>query len=472
MKWKISDILILMLTLIISMNILFTFLFLAKRYLEKKMNMSWLSSLLKMVVLFHCFIMPLLSGMILYKSVYVGKAYLESDDFPYWNIINKSSFSLDTGYGNHWVLFLLFSIWFLGFLYYGICKYVQDSILLKKIEKCSVHCRSAQAADQMETLMMTLGLKRPVMLLSNEIIQSPFITGIYEPKIYLPEYSFTQAECELLLKHELIHCKNRDCFFRRLVFLLCALYWFNPFIYKFAEYFIEVNEMACDEKVLEGRSFQVYSLYAELILQMQERAGSSMAVSLTGHTVDGLERRIENIMRNKKMGMKWSVVMVSAVMALLCPITVSAASVGAANMQDWAVETFLETRVEVEPETPYMPEITEYNASNDIIEYALDINARGASKIDVTVKGTDSRYASDNYLSSGSKVVFALQSDDSSDSFNAGVEDSGRKKTYVTSSDGALIHTFQIEQSGTYTIFIEGTSSSSVHITGSVTIFN
>ena len=65
-----------------------------------------------------------------------------------------------------------------------------------------------------------------------------------------------------------------------------------------------------------------------------------MAVSLTGHTVDGLERRIENIMRNKKMGMKWSVVMVSAVMALLCPITVSAASVGAANMQDWAVETF------------------------------------------------------------------------------------------------------------------------------------
>lgn len=172
------------------------------------------------------------------------------------------------------------------------------------------------------------------------------------------------------------------------------------------------------------------------------------------------------------MGMKWSVVMVSAVMALLCPITVSAASVGAANMQDWAVETFLETRVEVEQETPYMPEITEYNDSNDIIEYTLDINARGASKIDVTVKGTDSRYASDNYLSSGSKVVFALQSDDSSDSFNAGVEDSGRKKTYVTSSDGALIHTFQIEQSGTYTIFIEGTSSSSVHITGSVTIFN
>lgn len=90
--------------------------------------------------------------------------------------------------------------------------------IIKKIEKCSVHCRSAQAADQMETLMMTLGLKRPVMLLSNDIIQSPFITGIYEPKIYLPEYSFTQAECELLLKHELIHCKNRDCFFADLYF--------------------------------------------------------------------------------------------------------------------------------------------------------------------------------------------------------------------------------------------------------------
>ncbi|MDE6054969.1 MAG: M56 family metallopeptidase [Lachnospiraceae bacterium] len=470
MKWKISDILILILTLAISINVLIVVISLCKGYLEKKMEMSQLSCLLKIVVLFHFFVMPVLSGVILYKSVYVGKAYLESDDFPYWDIINKSSLS-QTRYGNHWILILLFSIWLLGFIY-AIYKYVQDGILLQKLKKCSTHHCSAQVDDVIKALMPALGLKHSVALLQNEIVQSPFMTGVLRPKIFLPERSFTQTECELLLKHELIHCKNRDCFFRRLVFILCALYWFNPFFSRFAEYFIEVNEMACDQKVLDGQPSGARSLYAELILQMQERASGLMAVSLTGHTVNGLERRIGNIMKKNKTGTKLSVAVISAVMVLFCPLTVSAASVGMANIQDWAVETFVVTRVEVEQEIPYMPEITEYDDSHDVIEYPLNLNARGASKIDVTVKGTDSRYASDAYLPSGSKVSFVLQSDSSSNRFSAGVEDSENKKTYVNSSDGWLEHTIRIEQSGNYTIFIEGTSSNSIHVVGSIIIFN
>lgn len=472
MKWKISDILILILTLAVSINVLISVISLCKGYLEKKMEMSQLSCLLKMVVLFHFFVMPVLSGVILYKSVYVGKAYLESDDFPYWDIINKSSLSQETGYGNHWILLLLFFIWLLGFIYYGIYKYVQDGILLKKLKKCSTHYCSAQADDVIKALMPALGLKHSVALLSNEIVQSPFMIGVLKPKIFLPERSFTQTECELLLKHELIHCKNRDCLFRRLVFIMNSLYWFNPFFSRFAEYFIEVNEMACDQKVMDGQSPRARFLYAELILQMQERANGLMAVPFTGHTVNGLERRIENIMKKNKTGTKLSVAAISVVVAFFCPFTVSAASVGMANIQDWVVETFVVTKVEVEQEISNIPEIIEYGDSHDKIEYSLNLNARGASKIDVTVKGADSRYVSDTYLPSGSKVSFVLQSDNSTDHFSAGVEDSESKKTYVNSSDGWLEHTIRIEQSGNYTIFIEGTSSNSIHVVGSITIFN
>ena len=61
-----------------------------------------------------------------------------------------------------------------------------------------------------------------MLLLSNEIIQSPFMTGIFKQKIFLPESNYTQEEWGLLLKHELVHCKIRIIFFADL-YLFYAL---------------------------------------------------------------------------------------------------------------------------------------------------------------------------------------------------------------------------------------------------------
>ena len=44
------------------------------------------------------------------------------------------------------------------------------------------------------------------------------------------------------------------------------------------------------------------------------------------------------------------------------------------------------------------------------------------------------------------------------------------KRIYVQTSNGWIDHTFSIEQSGSYKIFLEGTTSKSIHITGSITI--
>lgn len=68
--------------------------------------------------------------------------------------------------------------------------------------------------------MNELGLKGPVLLLSNEIIQSPFMTGIFEQKIFLPESNYTQEEWGLLLKHELVHCKIRIIFSQTCIYFM------------------------------------------------------------------------------------------------------------------------------------------------------------------------------------------------------------------------------------------------------------
>ena len=389
-----------------------------------------------------------------------------SDDLLYMDTIHKSSISYGTPWGNHWISLLLFLAWFLGFIYYGIFKYTNDRRILKKLEKCSKYTQDKLLIETKREAMNELGLKGPVLLLSNEIIQSPFMTGIFEQKIFLPESNYTQEEWGLLLKHELVHCKNQDYFFRRLVFILCALHWFNPLIYRLSDYFVEVNEMACDEKVLNRQPIKRHTMYAELILQIQEKELGLATVSLTGHTVNGLERRIRNIM--KKTEKSFAVLVMS--MVLMCPLTVFAASWGMSNLQDLVVKKLWITEVEVQQESTELPEKTEFHYSEDVIEYPIQINPRGVTSIDITIDGKSVKYGDSLSLTSGNKVAFILQSDSSSDSFKAGLEDSKGKRIYVQTSNGWIDHTFSIEQSGSYKIFLEGTTSKSIHITGSITI--
>lgn len=260
MSWKISDILALLVTIFVSLNILISVISLSGKHLERRMDMGHLSLFLKMVVVFSAFGMPVLAGLILYKFVFGERIYLVSDDLLYMDTIHKSSISYGTPWGNHWISLLLFLVWFFGFIYYGIFKYAKDRRILKKLEKCSKYTQDKLLIEIKREVMDELGLKGPVLLLSNGIIQSPFMTGIFEQKIFLPESNYTQKEWGLLLKHELVHCKNQDYFFRRLVFILCALHWFNPLIYRLTDYFVEVNEMACDEKVLNRQPVKRHTI--------------------------------------------------------------------------------------------------------------------------------------------------------------------------------------------------------------------
>ncbi len=71
MGWKISDILALLVTLFVSLNILISVISLSGKHLERRMDMWHLSLFLKMVLVFSAFGMPVLAGVILYKFIWL-----------------------------------------------------------------------------------------------------------------------------------------------------------------------------------------------------------------------------------------------------------------------------------------------------------------------------------------------------------------------------------------------------------------
>lgn len=473
MTWKTSDYVILLLAGAAASNLLMAGIFLCRGFFERKLEMKWWNLLLKLAVSYLLFVMPVLSGYILYTSTFHGVIAIDGMDFTRARIIGNRSISALTRWGNHGIFIGLIGVWGIGILYFGFRRGLGDAGLLKKIEKFSKPGQDVMLASLKTALSRQLKIKRPVTILRSDIVSTPFTIGLLRCKIFLPQQELTEAEAEFILKHELIHCKRRDYAYRKALALLAALYWFNPILSQLLDYCVEVNEMACDEAVLDGEPKEKRRFYAEMMIQMAaEKPEVNRAVCLTGQTENGLERRIRNIMKRKKSVRKpLTAVMFCSVLAA-CPFTSFAASKGISYAQSVFVDNVLFEKVEDTTVQPVFTEHVERNENRNIRKLSVTLAPRSANWFDTDVDGKELVVVDTVYLSTGNEVSLAINGDNTTDKFQAGLMNSSGSKQYVSSSKGNVFHKFTINKSGYYDVYVEGTTNSSIHVSGSVTIFN
>ena len=107
-------------------------------------------------------------------------------------------------------------------------------------------------------------LSRAVILRDNvwqsDRVQSPFILGLFRPRIYIP-FGLDEQTLSYVLAHERYHLKRGDHVVKPLAFLLLTLHWFNPLCWLAFHLMGRDMEMSCDEQVLarEGGDRKVYS---------------------------------------------------------------------------------------------------------------------------------------------------------------------------------------------------------------------
>ena len=80
-------------------------------------------------------------------------------------------------------------------------------------------------------------------------ISTPFVMGLFKPRIYLPS-GLGEGERDYILRHERTHIKRLDHLWKLLAFLALALHWFNPLVWLAFHLMSRDMEMSCDEKVL------------------------------------------------------------------------------------------------------------------------------------------------------------------------------------------------------------------------------
>ena len=128
-------------------------------------------------------------------------------------------------------------------------------------------------------------------------IDSPFILGIFRPKIYLPE-NLSDDDMPYVLAHEQAHIGRLDYISKPLAFVFLAVYWFNPLVWAAFVMFISDVEAACDERVIRKNGFRKKAYSTALINCSAGRNPVTAAPLAFGETT--VKSRIKNILRYKK----------------------------------------------------------------------------------------------------------------------------------------------------------------------------
>jgi len=96
-------------------------------------------------------------------------------------------------------------------------------------------------------------------------IDTAFIFGIINPRIYLPE-RLDRTQSENIVAHELVHIKRKDYLWKLIGFILLMVYWFNPVMWLAYVLLCRDIEFACDEQVISGMNTDQIKAYSDTLL--------------------------------------------------------------------------------------------------------------------------------------------------------------------------------------------------------------
>lgn len=145
-------------------------------------------------------------------------------------------------------------------------------------------------------------------------IKSPFILGIFRPKIYLPS-DITAQQIDSVIAHEKAHIKRLDHVWKPLGFAVLSIHWFNPFVWLAYTLLCRDIEYACDEKVIKTMETEEIKTYSETLLSLSVPKRSLSACPLAFGEV-GVKSRIKSVLSYKKPALWIIIVSVVALVAV------------------------------------------------------------------------------------------------------------------------------------------------------------
>ena len=194
---------------------------------------------------------------------YMGDRYYEGVTVPANTFTNLTD-----------VLSIIWIIGLIALLVYGLVSYIR---LRKKVSASLLFKDNIYFCDNIDT---------------------PFILGIFGPKIYVPS-GIGEEQLNYIIMHERAHLKRKDHFWKPLGFILLAVYWFNPAIWVAYILLCRDIESACDEKVIKNMDNAEKKSYSETLVSCSVQRRTVMTCPVAFGEV-GVKQRIKTVLNYKK----------------------------------------------------------------------------------------------------------------------------------------------------------------------------
>lgn len=153
----------------------------------------------------------------------------------------------------------------------------------------------------LERESVAAGLRKPLQVYT-AAVGSPMIVGAIKPTLLLPEMELSTEQLSLVFRHELIHYRRRDIWYKLLLMLANAIHWFNPMVWLMVYAADRDLELSCDEAVVAGRDEAYREEYGRCLLAVV-RAGMSRRTLFTTNFYSGkktLKNRLATILDTTK----------------------------------------------------------------------------------------------------------------------------------------------------------------------------
>lgn len=147
--------------------------------------------------------------------------------------------------------------------------------------------------------------QKPRLLLAKNL-ESPMLVGLVQPKILLPEGSYSEEMLQNILLHELVHFRRNDIIYKWFSVAVFSIQWFNPLTYIIRRELGRACELSCDEWVIRHMTPVEKQTYGETLIAMAAAHPLPAAAGATTFSTEkrDLKRRLLAIMgyRNTKLG--------------------------------------------------------------------------------------------------------------------------------------------------------------------------
>ena len=169
------------------------------------------------------------------------------------------------------------ALWLAGagaFLAWHLAKYVRFRL---RVRRWGAPAEDAALLARFEAAKAELGVKNLALLVC-PAVGAPLVTGFVNPALLLPRETVSDG----VLRHELIHTRRRDLWYKLLLLLSRSLHWFNPLVHWMAAAASRDLERSCDEAAVAGRDAAFRAAYGAAMLDAVEE-GIEARAPLTTH---------------------------------------------------------------------------------------------------------------------------------------------------------------------------------------------